>query len=104
MKLRTKTILQAVSTLICIAMQSGGYYLVLFILAMLQLNPWINLFVLLFTNIGLIFFIISPWYNRFCDYIEDKVFGVYNWFARRKERAKIVKLNPDAEIYFAEFA
>lgn len=83
MKKQTKAIIAAVSSLLSMALVSGGYLLLSFIIGMLIMSPLWLMVAKVIMNIAFIIYNVIPASERFCDWIERTI---TEWYTRWRYR------------------
>lgn len=96
MRRKTKVILEAVSALLSMALASGGYLLMSFIIGIMIMSPLWCMVAKIMLNITLIMYNVLPLSGRVADWIEDKVVSVYRYFKFRPRET------PVGTVYYAE--
>jgi len=92
MKRSTKIILEAVASLLGMAVATGGYLLMLFIAGILIMSPLWYSVAYVVINIMTIGYHLSPVSNKVIDWISDQVESAYIWlrFRPRKHNGVVV--------------
>ena len=96
MRRKTKVLLQAVSSLLAMALTSGGYLLVSFVIGVLIVSPLWLMVAKVILNISFIIYNVIPLSAAVADWIENKVTAVYRYFRFRPRET------PTGKVYYAE--
>jgi hypothetical protein len=96
MRRKTKVILEAVSSLLAMALASGGYLLMSFIMGMLIVSPLWLMVAKIMLNVCFIIYNVIPFSSKVGDWISDKVTKVYRYFKFRPSETAT------GRVYYAE--
>jgi len=97
MRRKTRVIIEAVSNLLAMALASGGYLLVSFIIGVLIVSPMWLMVAKVILNISFIIYNVIPFSSRVGDWISGKVLSVYRYFKFKPRKTST------GTVYYAEF-
>lgn len=96
MRRKTKVILEAVSGLLSMAVASGGYLLMSFIIGVLIVSPLWAMVAKMMLNVMFIIYNVLPLSGKVYDWIDHQVTSVYRYFKFRPRETT------SGKVYYAE--